>query len=77
LASADRADPDKEIRSCYGPKPQSGEGKDACDEEELVEVGLDVVVVGVAAAGLEATGDAGLPEVRGVVARVTLGETDA
>src|SRR5262249_43249213 len=57
---------------------EGGEGEYARDQEELVEIGVHVVVVGVAPAGaVEAAGNAGLPEMRGVVARVALGQSHA
>src|SRR5258705_8408364 len=56
---------------------EGGEGEHACDEEEVVENGVHVVVVGVATARtVQTAGYAGLPEMRGVVARVALRETD-
>src|SRR6266508_1220373 len=48
------------------------------NQEEVVENGVYLAVVGVAAARtVQTAGDAGLPEMGGVVARVALGETDA
>src|SRR5258705_2682879 len=56
---------------------EGGEGEHACDEEEVVENGVHVVVVGVATARtVQTAGYAGLPEMRGVVARVALRKTD-
>src|SRR5215813_9006876 len=49
---------------------EGGEGEHARDQEELVEIGVHVVVIGVAPAWtVEAAGNAGLPEMRGVVTR--------
>src|SRR6266568_9137631 len=57
---------------------KGGEREHARHQEEVVENGVYVVVVGVAAAGtVQTTGDAGLPEMCGVVAGVALGETNA
>src|SRR5437867_6080394 len=56
---------------------EGGEGEHAGDEEEVVEIGMHVVVVGVTAARtVETAGYAGLPEMRGVVAGIALRETD-
>src|SRR4029450_13307128 len=56
---------------------EGSEGEYAGDEEEVVEIGMHVVVVGVTAARtVEAAGYAGLPEMRGVVAGIALRETD-
>src|SRR5262244_4180350 len=56
---------------------EGGEGEHARDQEELVEIGVHVVVIGVAPAWtVEAAGNAGLPEMRGVVTRVALGQAE-